>query len=241
KQIAIFYVVFLLLLLVRAWYGLEHVHMTILTSNIVQSITFLSLLLQLIVSLPAYTLIIKSYTDDALLLMATTDKLTGTTNRHAFLDAAEAVCKNSKRLHFPVAMLFLDVDHFKEINDTYGHSFGDTVLVRMAALIDSCLRESDLSCRYGGEEFVMLLPHADIQAARSVAERLLKEARQARFEEEPGFSFTVSIGIYAGGCSSCDNVNDSIRFADAAMYQAKNSGRNQIATWEEVGTRLVDW
>lgn len=225
---AAFYVIFLLCLLARAWYGLQHQSMGLLTNNILQSVTFLSLLLQLIVALPSYTLIIKDYADKALLLMATTDRLTGATNRHAFLDAAAVVYRNSSLCRIAVAVLFMDIDRFKQVNDTFGHAFGDVVLARFAALIDKCLRGGDLSCRYGGEEFVVLLPNTDRAAAERVAGRIMNEVRRARFDEQPDFSFTVSIGVFSGIPSPCLGMNAAIRIADEAMYQAKHSGRDQV-------------
>jgi diguanylate cyclase (GGDEF)-like protein len=228
KSFAVFHAVFLLLLLARVWYGFNNRDMGILTTNLIQSTTFLSLLLQLMVAMPFYTLIIKSYSDEALILMATTDRLTGTTNRHAFLDAASAIFNNSKRSAFPISVLFLDIDHFKNINDKYGHAFGDLVLKKMAAIIDKCLRKSDLSCRYGGEEFVMLLSHSDSAAALTVAERILNEIRLTRFDEQADFSFSACIGVCTTVPDSSYNFEDAVRFADEAMYRAKRSGRDQV-------------
>ncbi|MDR1706029.1 MAG: GGDEF domain-containing protein [Clostridiales bacterium] len=228
KPSAIFCAVFLIGLLVRAWYGLHNQTMGILTTNIIQSITFLSLLLQVMIALPSYTMIVKNRADAALLLMATTDRLTGATNRHAFLDAAAMVFKNSRRHGVSVSALFLDIDHFKQINDTYGHAFGDAVLARMAALIDKCLRGSDLSCRYGGEEFLMLLPNSDNAAAELVANRITDEVRKARFDEQPDFSFTVSIGVSSGVPASDQAMDAAFKSADEAMYEAKRAGRDRV-------------
>jgi diguanylate cyclase (GGDEF)-like protein len=228
KPVGGLYIVFLLLLVVRIWYALHYRNMGILTTNALQSVTFLSALLQLMVAIPSYTAIIKDYADEALLLMATTDKLTGATNRHAFLDASEAVCRSGRRTRIPVSVLFIDIDHFKQVNDEYGHAFGDLVLVRLAELIDKCRRGSDLSCRYGGEEFVVLLPRADNAAASAVADRIMHEVRATRFEEHPEFTFTVSIGISSADPSFGRSFDDIIRRADEAMYRAKRAGRDQI-------------
>jgi diguanylate cyclase (GGDEF)-like protein len=201
-------------------------------TNALQSITFLVQLLQLIIALPAYTLIIKEYADDALLLMATTDRLTGATNRHAFLDAAMAIHRNSRIFKTSLAVLFLDIDYFKRVNDKYGHAFGDKVLMRLAGIIDTCLRESDLSCRYGGEEFVVLLSHSDIQAAQIVAGRIMEEVRALRFPEQPDFAVTVSIGVYCGVPRQEQSFDEVVRYADEAMYQAKSAGRDQVVCSE---------
>jgi diguanylate cyclase (GGDEF)-like protein len=172
-------------------------------------------------------MIIKGYADEALIMMATTDHLTGATTRHAFLDAAAGIFKSSDRSGRPVSALFVDVDHFKRINDTYGHAFGDTALQRVAALIDKCLRDSDLSCRYGGEEFMVLLPNADGAAAEMVAQRILEEVRQTRFDEQPAFSLTISIGVATRVPPSKQEMDAVFRAADKAMYRAKREGRDR--------------
>lgn len=233
KSVAVMYCIFLFLLLPRAWNALQNQEVNILTTNAFQSITFLSLLLLLIVSLPAYILIIMEYANSALTLMATTDKVTGATNRHAFLEAASAVCGNCRKLHLSVSLLFIDVDHFKKVNDQYGHNFGDSVLVRLASIIDGCLRGSDLSCRYGGEEFVVLLPCSGCVSAKFVAERIANAVRTARFDEHPDFSFTVSIGVANGVPSRHYGLMDIIKDADKAMYDAKRAGRDCIAVANE--------
>lgn len=232
KPAAIFNAIFLVLLLGRAWYGVRHLDTGILATNPLHSLAFLASLLQLIISLPSYALIIKDYSDDALLLMATTDRLTGATNRHAFLDAAKAVCKNSRLFSIPVSVVFLDIDMFKQINDTYGHAFGDMVLLRIAELIDKCIRDVDLSCRYGGDEFVMMLPHTDSEAARNVAQRVLEGARQLKFDKKPDFNVTVSVGVYSLVPSTDESLEHAINAADDAMYEAKRAGRNQIVVSE---------
>jgi diguanylate cyclase (GGDEF)-like protein len=240
KPVGGLYVIFLLLLVMRIWHSLYYQSMGVLTTSILQSVTFLSSLLQLMVALPSYTVIIKDYADEALMLMATTDKLTGATNRHAFMDASAAVCRSGRNTRVPLSVLFIDIDHFKQINDRYGHAFGDAVLVRMAELIDKCLRGSDLSCRYGGEEFIVMLPRTVGSAAHAVAERIMNEVRAARFEEQPDFSFTVSIGISSADPSSKQSFDDIISSADAAMYRAKRAGRDRIiVSWESVEANLA--
>ncbi|MDR2946843.1 MAG: GGDEF domain-containing protein [Candidatus Adiutrix sp.] len=233
KSVALLYGVFLLQLLGRAWLGLQDHSFNILTTNVLQSLTFLTLLLQHIIALPAYSLIIKDSADEALLLMATTDRLTGATNRHAFLDAATAIHQSSRIFQHSLSVLFIDIDHFKQVNDQYGHAFGDIVLTRLATLIDKCLRTSDLSCRYGGEEFIALLSHAKGPAAQIVAQRILDEVRQARFEEHPDFAFTVSIGVFSGVPSAHQTFDAAVSLADGAMYQAKRAGRNQVVFCDE--------
>ncbi len=232
KSTAMLYCLYLILLLGRAVFGLQNPNAGILTTNILHSVTFLAQLLQMIIALPAYSLILKGYADEALLLMATTDRVTGATNRHAFIEAASAVYKNCRRYKIPFAVLFLDIDHFKMVNDIYGHQFGDVVLARVAELIDKCLRDSDLSCRYGGEEFVVLLSRSDGPAAELVTRRIMDEVRGARFAEHPEFKVTVSIGAAFGTGLLEKDFEEAVNAADQAMYRAKRAGRDRIVMSE---------
>ncbi len=230
KITAAMYLAFMILLLPRAWYSLVNQDVGILTSTALQSLTFESLLMLLFFSIPAYIIIEKEYTDSALRLMATTDKLTGATNRHAFTEAVTAVYKDYIRLKNPMSILFIDIDYFKKVNDQYGHAFGDEVLARLSELIDRCLRNSDLSCRYGGEEFVIMLTRADHNTAERVAQRIMEEVRQTVFESNKDFRFTVSIGVYSGIPTKEQSVDTFIGFADEAMYEAKRNGRNKMVS-----------
>ncbi len=173
---------------------------------------------------------------DALVRMATTDKLTGASNRHAFFDMANSIYENSRQRGAPLSLLFIDIDHFKQINDHYGHGFGDVVLARLAENISGCLRGSDINCRYGGEEFVILLANADKDAAQLVAHRIMEKVRQIRFEEYPDFHFTVSIGVSSMVPSSPRGLDLLIRSADSAMYQAKQTGRNRVVAGDPHGS-----
>jgi diguanylate cyclase (GGDEF)-like protein len=166
--------------------------------------------------------------NDLLMLMATTDKLTGAPNRYDFFNKAAVLYDHSMQMRSPLSILFIDVDHFKQVNDVFGHLFGDGVLVRLWEIIHKCLRDDDLCCRYGGEEFVVLLLCADCNTAQFVAQRIMHEARQTHFQEKPDFHFSVSIGISSGTPSPPHNLDDYIKTADNAMYQAKSAGRNCI-------------
>ena len=165
---------------------------------------------------------------DALVHMATTDKLTGASNRHAFFDIANTICENSRQFSTPVSLLFIDIDHFKQINDQYGHGFGDAVLSKLSDTLLRCLRSSDVNCRYGGEEFVLLLSNANGDAAQLVAHRIMEQVREMRFEEHPDFRLTVSIGVSSMVPSAPPEIDLLIRSADNAMYRAKQTGRDRI-------------
>ena len=166
---------------------------------------------------------------DALAYMATTDKLTGASNRHAFFELANTIYENGRQLGQPISLLFIDIDYFKQINDRYGHVFGDAVLARLSETLRNCLRSGDVNCRYGGEEFLLLLANADGDAAQIVANRIMEQVRMIRFKEYPDFCFTVSIGVSSMIPTDPPGIDCLIRSADNAMYQAKQAGRDQIA------------
>uniref|UniRef100_B8J1Q1 Diguanylate cyclase/phosphodiesterase n=1 Tax=Desulfovibrio desulfuricans (strain ATCC 27774 / DSM 6949 / MB) TaxID=525146 RepID=B8J1Q1_DESDA len=165
---------------------------------------------------------------DALVHMATTDKLTGASNRHAFFKKGAALHEHSKKFNMPVSVLFIDIDHFKQVNDLYGHAFGDAVLERISGAIKRCLRGSDINCRYGGEEFVVLLAHADSDAAHLVAHRIMNMVQCIRFQEYPDLRLSVSIGLSSMQPAAPRSLEHLIRSADSAMYQAKQDGRNRV-------------
>jgi diguanylate cyclase (GGDEF)-like protein len=161
--------------------------------------------------------------------LASTDALTGLNNRRAFFDKAALLFAFCKRSHEPISALMLDIDHFKTINDNYGHSAGDIALRNLARLIKSNLRDSDLSCRFGGEEFAVLLPNTSAAEAMKMA-NLLKAMMAASPIALAGdsLSVTASFGVAEHG----DTVEDLLNNADKAMYLAKNAGRNHVMAYE---------
>lgn len=162
--------------------------------------------------------------------MAVTDPLTGTFNRRQFFVAGERRFVQSKRLHQQLAVLLLDVDDFKAVNDQHGHAVGDRVLVEVAQACMECMRESDLLARYGGEEFVVLLPATDQAYALQVAERVRASVAGLRVVVDSAAPIrpTVSIGVavLAAASTSFDGL---LAQADIAMYRAKRSGKNCVA------------
>ncbi len=156
---------------------------------------------------------------------ARTDSLTGLANRRAFDDELGRRFAEWQRRHTPFSLLILDIDHFKEFNDSHGHLAGDEVLRNVGTVLVKTARQMDLPCRYGGEEFAVVLPGTDIQEARVAAERFRKaiEGAVVRFEEE-SLSVTASIGVARVGDD--DEVVHLIRRADEALYKSKAAGRN---------------
>lgn len=157
--------------------------------------------------------------------MAQTDVLTGAFNRRGMeLLGAEAL-RRSFALDVPAAVLMLDLDHFKKVNDSLGHAAGDELLRSVAALCAVSLRKEDVLARYGGEEFVVIAPLTKLHEAGLLAQRMRSAIEEARFEILGGGTMTVSIGVAGAREGSLEAL---LKNADAALYQAKVSGRNQV-------------
>ncbi len=156
--------------------------------------------------------------------LATTDQLTGLKTRHAFFAAAEPIYEEARGNGGVASCLVLDVDHFKRVNDTYGHLVGDRALRNVAETIKKNLRDNDIVCRFGGEEFCALLPNTNVVAAGEVAQRIC-EAGAEVVVDDFGRLLTVSIGVATAGDYSLDHL---IHLADEALYLAKNNGRNRV-------------
>lgn len=160
-----------------------------------------------------------------------TDDLTGLHNRRYMQLALETKIVDAQRMQQPLSLLILDVDFFKRINDTYGHLCGDQVLRDLASCLRSNLRAGDIAGRWGGEEFVLILPHTDAVGAASLAERLRTSVQKAHFvmNDKTIYQVTVSIGLHTLNRATAVNVQDILTTADKALYIAKNSGRNCVA------------
>jgi len=161
--------------------------------------------------------------------LATIDALTGLWNRRAFEARLEAECLKNLRADSPFALLLLDLDHFKSLNDRHGHPAGDEALITMGRLLSSASRTADFAARYGGEEFAVILVNTDVAGAKVTAELL-----RTRIEAEPWpyRAVTASIGIASGGGGLA--AADLIRQADRALYYSKQQGRNRVTHWVEM-------
>ncbi|WP_049723475.1 sensor domain-containing diguanylate cyclase [Gilvimarinus polysaccharolyticus] len=159
--------------------------------------------------------------------MATQDKLTGAANRQAFDWVFARAVKNTRRRNTPLALASMDLDHFKEINDSYGHQRGDEVLRTVSAVIASCVRDSDTLCRWGGEEFLLLLENCDLAQAEAAAEaiRAAVEAHEFRFGDD-SIHMTMSFGVTV--CHPGEPFNAILDRVDSALYRAKDEGRNRV-------------
>ncbi len=160
--------------------------------------------------------------------LAITDSLTGLYNRRHFLDLAENEFQRARRYQRPLALILFDIDHFKKVNDTYSHAAGDQVLQAIAGHCRDAMRNVDIMGRYGGEEFIILLPENDVNGASVVAERLrLCVAERPIQTDRALVSITISLGI-ADLTGDCSDLATLLERADAAMYTAKSFGRNRV-------------
>lgn len=165
--------------------------------------------------------------------LAVTDELTGLHNRRHFFESAHSQMALGLRHHFKIACLLMDIDHFKRINDTYGHMAGDEVLRRAGSLLRSCKREGELLARFGGEEFIMCLFNTDAQSAEMAAERFRKLMMEHDFSSvAQGLKITVSIGVAVYPQEHVDSVDALIKSADKALYESKSLGRNRVTLFE---------
>ena len=164
---------------------------------------------------------------------ATRDPLTALYNRRYFEDEVNKQILEAKAKKQPYTVLMLDADHFKKVNDTYGHKVGDKVLIELASTAERALRDNDIVARYGGEEFVVFLPGIHAEQGKIVADRLRQSiAKQVVYSDtNQPVKFTVSIGVSSSDIS--DNVDTLIKTADEALYRAKQNGRNRVEIFQK--------
>ncbi|MEN8199806.1 MAG: sensor domain-containing diguanylate cyclase [Thermodesulfobacteriota bacterium] len=167
---------------------------------------------------------------EQLFTQAHTDELTGLCNRRYFMRLSEAEQKRSRRYQHPVSYMMVDIDHFKAINDTHGHNLGDLALVSFADILRSSCRNEDVPCRYGGEEFLVMLPETTGEETMRLAERLRKTVQESTLTVGAiSINFTVSIGVAT--MNPIDKASFPyvvIKHADEALYRAKHAGRNRV-------------
>ena len=173
-------------------------------------------------------------------LISRTDELTGLPNRRDMLRTIDNEIQRVARTRKPFCFIFIDIDHFKNVNDTYGHACGDEVLKHVSTTIRNLLRKYDVLARYGGEEFLTLLPETDLEGARIVAERFRKT-----IEDETVFFGNLSIKVTITlGVAQYDNAlgaDRSIQMADRALYEGKETGRNKVIVWDPDCTTKDDY
>jgi diguanylate cyclase (GGDEF)-like protein len=166
--------------------------------------------------------------------LATVDPLTGIANRQAVLSRVDEEIDRAARYGRPLSVVLVDLDHFKRLNDTHGHAAGDRVLHHVAQLLNTSVRGVDLAGRYGGEEFLIVLPETDVDAAASLAEKLRRivGSSEVRLPDGDSATITMSAGV-AGGIGTVLRSDALVRDADNALYSAKALGRNQVYLFRE--------
>ena len=163
--------------------------------------------------------------------MSTVDELTKLYNRRYFIDALDGEFERANRYEMDMALIMLDLDYFKKVNDTYGHPAGDMVLSDVGGILKKHIRRSDLACRYGGEEMAVILPNVSKESIYSAYERFREMVSKQTFKSESKlFHITVSVGIAFS--NDAESANDLLAHADQALYQAKESGRNRVVIFK---------
>ena len=165
-----------------------------------------------------------------LLRLSTTDALTGLYNRRYLMDTMAAEFSRARRYWTPMAIMMIDVDRFKLVNDRYGHQVGDQVLEHLGRILRERTRQSDIAARYGGEELTVLLPQTALEQATAVAETLRQLVAEKPFIDDSGrqIHVTISIGLACFPELGVDDAERLLQYADAALYQAKEQGRNRV-------------
>jgi diguanylate cyclase (GGDEF)-like protein len=220
-------------LAIWAWLGFEGGSPGTSTTPVI-GLAYLASYLMMIVNGFGFLLLCKQKDDEQMRRLATIDGLTGMLNRRAFFERAESAHQLALRLRKPIALLMLDIDHFKQLNDSFGHASGDEALKVFADTARGVLREHDLIGRLGGEEFALVLPGTRLEGALEAAERLRLAVLEAPvFGGAPGYRMTVSIGVVT--IEAGEELTAALARADHALYAAKTGGRNRV----EVGQPML--
>nr|WP_060987226.1 GGDEF domain-containing protein [uncultured Acidovorax sp.] len=204
----------------------------ILQSSALQTLTFLATFSVVLISSVGFVFMSRDRADENNRVLAALDPLTGVANRRSLIAALDRDVARAQRMREPMALMMVDIDHFKDVNDQYGHPAGDRVLCSVVNVLRQRVRAQDLVGRYGGEEFMVLLPDTGLVGAEQLARELCKAVEESRCPADgvpgPGIAVTVSIGVFGGRLESGDSWDMLIAAADRALYQAKNNGRNRV-------------
>lgn len=216
----------LLIMVYRAFIAFTDPHFIhhITDAGTSQTLVYLSAFVSLTLIAVGFVLMAKEAADEKTRQMAMTDKLTACWNRFRIEEVAQQELARLQRYATPVSLIMIDIDHFKAINDKFGHATGDAILQGFAATARACIRNTDVLGRWGGEEFVVVLPASGFSAAADTAERIRQAVEAAEYLG--GITITASLGF--SSCQSTDSWNDWLRRADTALYQAKARGRNRV-------------
>lgn len=167
---------------------------------------------------------------EQLQLLSITDSMSKLYNRRYFENTAEHYFESVKRNKTDLSLIMIDVDNFKQVNDNYGHKIGDLILIELANILLNQSRKSDIICRFGGEEFIILLPQTNIEGANFLAKKIRThiEKFSIQLDTSNQLKFTVSLGVSIVNILIDKNIEDCIKRSDDALYEAKNSGKNKV-------------
>lgn len=168
--------------------------------------------------------------NSGLVEISNTDKLTGIPNRRFFQEKLEEQIECYRKEQKTFSLLIIDIDHFKKVNDTYGHQIGDIVLVKLANILKNQARPEDIPARFGGEEFTIILPNTDVEEAIAIAQNIIQKVELAEWKETG--SLTISIG--AATFTKKDTEESIVKNADQALYSSKETGRNRATHFKEL-------
>ena len=172
----------------------------------------------------------KKSLEEELKLLASTDPMTKLYNRRYFYKISESIVDLAARENTNTSIVMIDIDKFKNVNDTYGHKIGDIVIINIASIIQTISRKSDIVSRWGGEEFLILLPNTDIEGALIISQKIRTQVENSSLNISNGEKLisTISIGISQINTKNDKDVEDAINRADTALYEAKENGRNKV-------------
>jgi diguanylate cyclase (GGDEF)-like protein len=175
----------------------------------------------------------RKFAQEALAKLAGIDSLTGVLNRREFFNLGEEEVIRTIQTDQPLSAILLDLDQFKQVNDTYGHAIGDHALIEITRVLQESLRQGEIIGRYGGDEFAIILPGSTCEHARQIAERILEKLKSQSVSTKKGHIYiTVSLGIAELAQSAEKNLDELLELADQALYQAKNAGRHQFFIYD---------
>ncbi len=172
---------------------------------------------------------------EELRILASTDPMTKLYNRRYFTKISDHIFDLTKREKQNLSIVMLDIDKFKNVNDTYGHKVGDEVIISLANKLIEHQRKSDIVCRYGGEEFVILLPNTSIEGANILAQKIRKDIElfTTKLSSSESLKFTISLGVSQVDLENSKNIELALKRADDALYEAKETGRNRVCIYKK--------
>lgn len=237
RLVGINQLVFLVIMLLRAGTAALGGSIGPFSPTVMLLVAFMAGYAFMIVNGFGFLLLCKQHDDQRMQELATVDSLTGLVNRRAFFERTEEARALSARLRKPVALMMLDIDHFKRLNDRFGHATGDEALCVFAQTVRSVLREHDIVGRLGGEEFALAMPGTDLAGALQAAERVRMAVAEAPVLTDGNqYTMTVSVGVVLVGPG--EPINSALARADNALYAAKTAGRNRVESGESLAPQL---